>query len=70
MTIQSPFPPAFGFACVSTEDLGDYSPLPDELECLSPKAVEKRRTEFFLGRLAAFRALQAIGGHASTGSQG
>ena len=61
MTIQSPFPPEFGFACVSTEDLGGYEPHPDELECLSPKAVEKRRTEFFLGRLAAFRALQAIG---------
>ncbi len=61
MKIQSPFPPEFGFACVSTEDLGDYSPHPDELKCLSAKAVEKRRTEFFLGRLAAFRALQAIG---------
>jgi 4'-phosphopantetheinyl transferase EntD len=31
------------------------------LESLSSKAVEKRRTEFFLGRLAALRALQAIG---------
>jgi 4'-phosphopantetheinyl transferase EntD len=61
LRIRSPFPREFGFACVSTEDLGDYSPHPDELECLSAKAVEKRRTEFFLGRLAAFRALQAIG---------
>lgn len=61
MTIQSPFPPQFGFACVSTEDLGGYEPHPDEKECLSPRAVEKRRTEFFLGRLAALRALQAIG---------
>ena len=61
MTIRSPFPPQFGFACVSTEDLGGYEPLPDELKCLSPKATEKRRTEFFLGRLAASRALEAIG---------
>lgn len=61
MTIRSPFPPQFGFACVSTEDLGGYEPHPDELECLSAKAVEKRRTEFFLGRLAALRALQAMG---------
>jgi 4'-phosphopantetheinyl transferase EntD len=29
--------------------------------CLSPKATEKRRTEFLLGRLAAHRALRAIG---------
>jgi len=61
LTIESPFPPDFGFACVSTEDLGGYEPLPDEMECLSPKATEKRRTEFFLGRLAASRALHAIG---------
>jgi len=61
LTIQSPFPPEFGFACVSTDDLVGYEPHPDELECLSARAVEKRRTEFFLGRLAAFRALQAIG---------
>ena len=31
------------------------------MKCLSPKATEKRRTEFFLGRLAASRALQAMG---------
>ncbi len=61
MTIQSPFPPGFGFACVSAEDLGGYEPHPDELDCLSARAVEKRRTEFFLGRLAAFRALRALG---------
>ena len=61
MKIPSPFPPEFGFACVSTEDLGDYEPHPDEMACLSAKATEKRRTEFFLGRLAASRALQAIG---------
>jgi len=59
--IVSPFPAEFGFVCVSTEDLVDYEPHPDELKCLSPRATEKRRTEFFLGRLAAFRALQAIG---------
>ena len=61
MRISSPFPPEFGFACVSTEDLGDYEPKPGELKCLSPRATDKRRTEFFLGRLAASRALQAIG---------
>ncbi len=61
MKIQSPFPPEFGFACVSTGDLGDYTPHPNEVQCLSPKATEKRRTEFFLGRLAASLALQALG---------
>jgi 4'-phosphopantetheinyl transferase EntD len=61
LKIPSPFPPEFGFACISAEDLGDYRPHPDEMACLSPKATEKRRTEFFLGRLAASRALQAIG---------
>jgi len=61
LKIPSPFPPQFGFACVSTEDLGGYEPHPDESECLSSRAAEKRRTEFFLGRLAASRALQAIG---------
>lgn len=61
MRIASPFPPEFGFACVSTADLGDYTPHPDEIECLSPKATEKRRTEFFLGRLASSLALQDLG---------
>jgi 4'-phosphopantetheinyl transferase EntD len=61
LTIPSPFPPDFGFACVSAHDLGDFRPHPKEMECLSPQATEKRRIEFFLGRLAAFRALQAIG---------
>ena len=61
MKIPSPFPPDFGFACVSTEDLEGYEPHPDELDCLSARAVEKRRTEFLLGRLAAFRALRALG---------
>jgi len=61
MKIKSPFPPDFGFACVTPEDLGDYEPHPEEMKCLSRKAVEKRRAEFFLGRLAAFRALQALG---------
>lgn len=61
MKIISPFPAPFGFACVSAQDLGDYTPHPDEMKCLSTKAVESRRTEFFLGRLAAYRALQALG---------
>ncbi len=61
MKIVSPFPSEFGFACVSVRDLGGYRPHPDEMNCLSPKATEKRRTEFFLGRLAASRALQALG---------
>ena len=61
MRIPSPFPPEFGFACVSIEDLAGYEPHPGEWKCLSSKATEKRRTEFFLGRLAAFRALEALG---------
>lgn len=61
MTIKSPFPPEFGFVCVSAEDLGEYTPHPEEMKCLSPKAIEKRRTEFCLGRLAAFRALRTLG---------
>lgn len=61
LTIESPFPADHGFACVSAKDLHDYEPHPDEVRCLSPRAVEKRRAEFFLGRLAAFRALEALG---------
>lgn len=61
LVLSSPFPPDFGFSCVSTEDLGDFRPHPEEMKCLSERATEKRRTEFFLGRLAAFRALQAVG---------
>ena len=61
MIIESPFPHDFGFACISAQELGDYAPHPEEMKCLSPKAVDKRRKEFFLGRLAAFRALQALG---------
>jgi enterobactin synthetase component D / holo-[acyl-carrier protein] synthase len=61
LTIESPFPPDFGFACVSAKDLHDYVPHPEEVKCLSPRAVEKRRMEFFLGRLAAFRALRELG---------
>ena len=61
MKIESPFPPEFGFACVCAEDLGGYVPHPDEMKCLSPKAIEKRRRQFFLGRLAALRALEGLG---------
>lgn len=59
--MQSPFPPEFGFACVCTDELRGYEPHPDELQCLSPKATEKRRVEFFLGRLAARRAFEVLG---------
>lgn len=59
--ISSPFPPFFGFACVTTADLVGFTPRTEELACLSPRAVEKRRAEFFLGRLAARRALVALG---------
>ena len=61
MRIMSPFPSEFGFSCVTPEDLDDYLPHPDEMRCLSPRAIPKRRREFFLGRLAAFRAIQTLG---------
>jgi enterobactin synthetase component D len=61
LAIESPFPPEFGFAWICTEDLGDYVPCPEEMRCLSRRATDRRRREFFLGRLAAFRALQALG---------
>ncbi|MGR3617833.1 MAG: 4'-phosphopantetheinyl transferase family protein [Paracoccaceae bacterium] len=36
------------------------APLPEEANCLSPRAVEKRRREFAAGRFAARRALKDI----------
>ncbi len=63
MKITSPFHSVVSFSCVSTGDLNRYSAHPEELKLLSPRAIKKRRTEFLLGRLAAFRAIKALGIH-------
>jgi len=42
------------------DDYADGALYPQELELLSPKAVQKRRVEFCLGRVAAHSALKKI----------
>lgn len=58
---DSPFPDwvAFGAAAVGETELCD--PHPEEIAALSPAAVDVRRVTFALGRIAARRALEALG---------
>lgn len=59
--IISPFPEYVGFAVVTMDCLGSYSLSPEEEKILSPRAVQKRRDEFLLGRAAAHRAMIGAG---------
>ncbi|MCD6569376.1 MAG: 4'-phosphopantetheinyl transferase superfamily protein [Deltaproteobacteria bacterium] len=59
--VSSPFPEYVGFAVKTINDLGNYSLTPEELKLISPRAVEKRRIEFILGRAACNSALRNIG---------
>lgn len=59
--IESPFPNDIGFAVKTMETVGDFVLSPEEMEILSPKAVQKRRDEFLLGRAAACSALKQLG---------
>lgn len=58
--VRSPFPDFVGFAVVTTETCY-YSLKPEEAALLGPRAVEKRRREFTLGRAACHAALVNCG---------
>ena len=57
----SPFPDWVGFVAIEAAVLDHEDALPEELATLSPGAVEKRRRDFRLGRIAARKASEAIG---------
>lgn len=59
--VNSPFPKYVGFAVKTMDDLDDYSLSSEELKIISPRAVEKRRAEFILGRAACNSALRDVG---------
>ena len=50
-----------GWSIVSQEDLANYATHPEEARILAPRACERRRVEFALGRAAAHLALRQIG---------
>ncbi|MBP2654691.1 MAG: 4-phosphopantetheinyl transferase [Firmicutes bacterium] len=58
--IVSPFNNNFGFSMKTTADYDEKMLYPEELEFLSLKAVQKRRSEFCIGRSAAHSALSKI----------
>jgi len=59
--VNSPFPEYVGFAVKTMDDLDDYSLSSEELKIISPRAVEKRKIEFVLGRAACNSALSGVG---------
>ncbi len=59
--IESPFPDYVGFDVKTMETLGDFELSQEEKEILSPKAVQKRKDEFLLGRAASYHALKKVG---------
>lgn len=56
-----PLPEWARVAIVQPPLLQAQAALPEELACLSPRAVESRRRDFSLGRLAARQALAELG---------
>ena len=61
MMMKNPFPDYVGYAALTPETARGFVLSRQELALLSPKAVKKRRDEFFLGRAACNAALNAIG---------
>jgi len=57
--IPSPFKPPIVFSVTSTQE-ETYPLHPEEEKLVSPKAIEKRRRQFMLGRAAAHKALAQI----------
>lgn len=57
----SPFPDWVAFAALEESALGQEQAQPEELACLSPAAVDKRRREFILGRVVARKAIEGLG---------
>lgn len=58
---SSPFPDGVAFVAVDPEVLSHDAAHPDELAQLRPRVVDRRRREFVLGRIAARRAIEALG---------
>lgn len=58
---DSPFPDRVGFACVDERALRTDVALPEELAALRAGAHAQRTRDFALGRIAAHRAMAAIG---------
>ena len=59
--LSSPFPDWVGFAVRTEKDLAGYRLSPEEAGLLGPRAVEKRKREFLLGRSACHTALRRVG---------
>jgi 4'-phosphopantetheinyl transferase EntD len=58
--ILSPFGDGFGFSLKLLSDYDEVKLYPEEVGLISPKAVQKRKVEFYLGRAAAHSALSQI----------
>jgi enterobactin synthetase component D len=61
MMMNNPFPPYVGYAALTPETARDFVLSSEESALLGPRAVKKRRDEFFLGRAACNAALKSIG---------
>jgi enterobactin synthetase component D len=59
--VTSPFPDWVGFAVSTEKDLAGYRLSSEEARLLGPRAVEKRKKEFLLGRAACHTALRRVG---------
>lgn len=61
MMMNNPFPAFVGYAALTPETARDFVLSGQESALLGPRAVKKRRDEFFLGRAACNAALKSIG---------
>jgi len=61
MIMNSPFPAYVGYAALTPETARDFVLSSEESSLLGPRAVKKRRDEFYLGRAACNAALKSIG---------
>lgn len=59
--MNNPFPAFVGYAALTPETARDFVLSREESVLLGPRAVKKRRDEFFLGRAACNAALRSIG---------
>ena len=60
MLFSSPFHKNIGFSCQSNSTYDETKIFEQEWQLLSPKAVNKRKYQFFLGRLAAHKAMEQL----------
>jgi enterobactin synthetase component D len=61
MMMKNPFPEFVGYAALTLETARSFVLSSQEFALLGPKAIKKRRDEFFLGRAACNSALKSIG---------